>query len=178
MIKKSRGKDMNLNIRQATIKDLDRVANIELVCFPKAEAATRETFENRLKIFTESFLIAEMDGEMVGFINGSVINEEVIHDEFYSDASFHDPKGDYQSIFGLDVLPEYRKIGIAAELVKALIEVARRAGRKGLTLCCKEEKIHYYKKLGFIDIGKSESEHGNAIWYNMILLFNKRNYQS
>lgn len=162
---------MNLNIRQATINDLDNVTNIEKICFPEAEAATRETFEDRLKIFTESFLIAEMDGEIVGFINGSVINEKVIRDEFYSDASFNDPNGNYQSIFGLDVLPEYRRIGIAAELVKALAEVARKSGREGITLCCKEEKIHYYKKLGFADMGKSESEHGNAVWYNMILFF-------
>lgn len=160
---------MNLNIRQATINDLDNVTNIEKICFPEAEAAARETFEDRLKIFTESFLIAEMDGKIVGFINGSIINEMIIRDEFYSDASFHDSNGGYQSIFGLDVLPECRRIGIAAELVKALTEVARKAERKGLTLCCKEEKIHYYEKLGFVDIGKSESEHGNAVWYNMIL---------
>ncbi len=100
-----------------------------------------------------------------------MINEKVIRDEFYNDTSFHDPHGDYQSIFGLDVLPEYRKQGIAAELVKNLTKKANIAGRKGLTLCCKEEKISYYKKLGFVNIGKSESEHGNAVWYNMILIF-------
>jgi ribosomal protein S18 acetylase RimI-like enzyme len=166
---------MNLNIRQATINDLDTVTSIEEICFPKAEAATRESFEARLKAFDESFLVAELDGKMVGFINGSVINEKVILDEFYSDTSFHNPNGDYQSIFGLDVLPEYRARGIAAELVKALIEVARKAGRKGLTLCCKEQKIPYYSKLGFVDIGKSESEHGHAVWYNMVLLFDKTN---
>jgi ribosomal protein S18 acetylase RimI-like enzyme len=165
---------MNLNIRQATLKDLDSVAKIEEICFPKAEAATRESFEDRLKSFPESFLIAELDGNIGGFINGSVINEKVNRDEFYSDASFHNPQGDYQSIFGLDVLPEYRRRGIAVELVKALIEAARKAGRKGLTLCCKEEKIHYYEKFGFVDIGKSKSEHGYAVWYDMILLFDKK----
>lgn len=172
---------MNLNISQAAIKDLDSIANIEKICFPKAEAATRESLEDRLKTFPESFLVAKLDGNIVGFINGSVISEKVIHDEYYSDASFHDPKGDYQSIFGVDVLPEYRSRGIAVELIKALIEVARKAGRKGLTLCCKEEKIHYYEKLGFAHIGKSESDHGHAIWYNMILLFDKkvsRNYSN
>lgn len=165
---------MNLNISQATIEDLDSVESIEKICFPKEEAATRESLKDRLETFSESFLVAKVNEEIIGFINGSVINEKIICDEFYSDVSFHNPKGDYQSIFGLDVLPEYRANGIAAELIKALIEVARRAGRKGLTLCCKEEKINYYKKMGFVDIGKSESEHGNAIWYNMILLFNNR----
>lgn len=163
---------MNLNIRQATLKDLDSVAKIEEICFPRAEAATPKSLEDRLKTFPESFLVAELHGTMVGFINGSVINEKVICDEFYSDASLHNPQGDYQSIFGLDVLPEYRRHGMAAELVKSLIEVARKAGRKGVTLCCKEEKIHYYEKSGFVDIGKSESQHGHAVWYDMIFLFN------
>lgn len=164
---------MEFKIRQATIKDLNVISNIEEICFPKAEAATCKSLETRLKTFTESFLVAELDEKIVGFINGSIINEKVIRDEFYNDISFHDPQGNYQSIFGLDVLPEYRSRGIAGKLIKSLIEIAREAGRKGLTLCCKKEKIHYYKKLGFINIGKSESKHGHAIWYNMIFLFDK-----
>jgi len=165
---------MNINIRQATLKDLDSVTNIEEICFPKAEAATRKSFEDRLKIFPESFLVAELNGKMIGFINGSVINDKIIRDQFYGDTSFHNPKGEYQSIFGLDVLPECRGNGVAAALMNALIEVARNAGRKGLTLCCKEEKIHYYEKFGYVNFGKSESDHGHAIWYDMILLFEKK----
>jgi ribosomal protein S18 acetylase RimI-like enzyme len=162
---------MELYVRQATLQDLDRVTEIEEICFPKAEAASRESFEGRLAVYSESFLVAELDGQMVGFVNGSVINDKVIHEEFYSDASFHDPKGDYQSIFGLDVLPEYRRRGIAAELIKALTETAKKAGRKGMTLCSKQEKIHYYEKFGFVEIGRSASDHGNAVWYDMVLMF-------
>lgn len=162
---------MDLSIRQATMKDLDQVTEIEAICFPEAEAAPRESFEERLKVYNESFLVAELDGKMVGFINGSVINKKTILDEFYEDAAFHNPQGDYQSIFGVDVLPEYRQKGIAAALIKVLTETARDAERKGLTLCCKAEKIHYYEKLGFVDIGKSKSEHGHAVWYDMVLLF-------
>ena len=84
---------------------------------------------------------------MIGFINGSVINEKIIRDEFYSDASSHDPKGDFQSIFGVDVLPEYRKNGIAAELIKAFTETAKKAGRKGMTLCSKQEKIALLREI-------------------------------
>lgn len=164
---------MDLNIRQATLNDIDRVTEIEVVCFPAAEAATREGFEARLKVYNDSFLVGELDGVMVGFIDGSVINEKTIRDEFYEDMEFHDPSGDYQSIFGLVVLPEYRARGIAASLIKALIQVAENSGRKGLTLCCKEEKIHYYSKFGFVNFGKSKSEHGQAVWYDMVLLFEK-----
>lgn len=130
-------KNMDIKIRQVTMHELNSVANIEEICFSKAEAATRASLEDRIKVFPESFLVAELDGKIVGFINGSVINEKVIRDKFYSNTSFHDSMGDYQSIFGLDVLPEYRARGIAAELIKKLIEVARKAERKGMTLCCK-----------------------------------------
>jgi len=165
---------MNIAIRKASLMDLDKVVNIETICFPEAEAATRDSFKKRLITFPESFLVAELDGELIGFINGSVIEEKIIRDEYYSDVSFHNPKGDYQSIFGLDVLPQYRGKGIAAILMEELIIVAKKAERKGMTLCCKEEKIPYYKKFGFIAIGKSDSEHGNAVWYDMIILFRRK----
>jgi ribosomal protein S18 acetylase RimI-like enzyme len=162
---------MDLKIRKATPQDLDRITAIEKVCFPEAEAASRESLKERLDVYHDSFLVAETEGEMVGFINGSVINENIIRDEFYSDVSSHDPKGDYQSIFGVDVLPEYRRNGIAAQLINAFMETAKKAGRKGMTLCSKQEKVHYYEKFGFVNIGKSESEHGNAVWYDMVLMF-------
>lgn len=160
---------MDVNVRQASLEDLDDVVRIEKICFPRSEAATRESFEGRLKAFPESFFVAELDGKMLGFINGSVIEGEIIRDEFYSDISFHNPAGDYQSVFGLDVLPEYRGKGIAATLMQGMIEAARKAGRKGVTLCCKEKKISYYEKFGFVAIGKSDSQHGNAVWYDVVL---------
>ncbi|HEX5350037.1 MAG TPA: Maf family protein, partial [Trichococcus sp.] len=56
----------------------------------------------------------------------------------------------------------------------ALIDAARKAGRKGLTLCCKEGKIPYYEKFGLVNSGRSSSTHGNAVWYDMILHFEER----
>lgn len=164
---------MDLKIRYATMDDLDEISEIEGICFPPAEAASRASFEERLKSYGESFLIGELDGKPIGFVNGSVINEKTIQDEFYEDICFHDPQGEYQSIFGLVVLPDYRKQGAAAKLIRALIETARKAGRKGVTLCCKEEKIQYYAKFSFENLGKSKSEHGNAVWYDMVLTLNQ-----
>ena len=42
---------MNITIRQAFVKDLDSVAKVESICFPVAEAATRESLEQRIKNF-------------------------------------------------------------------------------------------------------------------------------
>lgn len=162
---------MKVEIRKAELQDLAALKIIEDTCFPQAEAATLEALSERLQLFPESFLVAEADGELVGFVNGAVIDEPIIRDAHYHDAALHNLEGAYQSVFGLDVGLAYRRQGIAGKLLKALIDTARQAGRKGLTLCCKEEKIPYYEKFGLVNSGRSDSTHGNAVWYDMILNF-------
>lgn len=163
--------NISITLRHATPADLAEVTAVEAVCFPKAEAASYESFKHRLSTFPESFFVAIHDGRIIGFINGCVTNERTIRDEMYEDSSLHDPDGAYQSIFGLDVLPEYRNQGIAAELMNHLIEDARKKNRKGLILTCKDRLIHYYEKFGYRNQGVSASVHGGAIWYDMLLEF-------
>ena len=158
-------------IRPVITEDLDMVTEVEAICFPAAEAATRESFAQRIATFPESFFVAEHDGKIIGFINGCVTEERTIRDEMFEDSSLHNPKGQYQSIFGLDVIPEYQRQGIAAELMNHLIENARTKGRKGLILTCKDRLIHYYAKFGYKNLGVSASVHGGAVWYDMLLEF-------
>ncbi|WP_252225835.1 N-acetyltransferase [Clostridium sp. ZBS2] len=162
---------MDIKIRQVSIKDLDSVTKVEAICFPHAEAATKESFEERIKTFPESFFVAEIDRRIIGFINGCVINGTVIYDELFEDSRLHIQYGDYQTVFGLDVIPEYRNQGIAAKLMNYMIEISRLAGRKGVILTCKEKLIHYYTKFGYKNQGISKSVHGGAEWYDMILEF-------
>ena len=137
----------HIKIIQASPADLDAVTAVEAVCFPAAEAAGRQSFAHRLAAFPESFFLAVHNG------------------------SLHDPKGAYQSIFGLDVLPEYRNCGIAALLMEHMIGDARAKGRRGLILTCKDRLIHYYEKFGYKNMGVSASVHGGAVWYDMLLEF-------
>lgn len=162
---------MDINIRRASIEDLDEVTKVEASCFPEAEAATKESLEERINTFQKSFFVAESDGKIIGFINGCVINETIIYDELFKDSTLHMPNGDYQTIFGLDVISEYRNRGIAAQLMNYMIEASRVAGRKGVILTCKEKLIHYYTKFGYENKGISKSVHGGAQWYDMILEF-------
>ena len=41
---------MIVNIRYATMADLDDIASVESVCFPVLEAATKEEFEQRTRM--------------------------------------------------------------------------------------------------------------------------------
>ena len=160
-----------MNIRCATIEDLDRVTEVEALCFPPAEAASRESFEGRLTVFPNHFWVSEVDGQIVGFVNGFVTDEENLTDEMFADANMHNEKGAWQMIFGVDTIPEYQRRGIAEQVLNKVIEVAKEEGRKGLVLTCKEHMLHYYAKFGFINEGVSGSEHGGALWYQMRITF-------
>ena len=160
-----------MNIRCATIEDLDRVTEVEALCFPPAEAASRESFEGRLTVFPNHFWVSEVDGQIVGFVNGFVTDEENLTDEMFADANMHNEKGAWQMIFGVDTIPEYQRRGITEQVLNKVIEVAKEEGRKGLVLTCKEHMLHYYAKFGFINEGVSGSEHGGALWYQMRIAF-------
>ena len=162
---------MDIQIRQVNLEDLDAVTRVEAECFPEAEAATRESLEQRIRSFEESFFVAEDDGSIIGFVNGCVTNERTISDEMFSNVSLHNPRGEYQAIFGLDVVPAYRNRGIAALLMKHIISESRVNGRRGVILTCKENPIRYYSKFGFENMGLSDSQHGGAVWYDMLLEF-------
>lgn len=162
---------MDIKIRRVTIEDLNAVSEVEASCFPESEAATKSSLEQRIKTFPESFFVAEIDEKIIGFINGCITNETTIFDELFSNAALHIQNGDYQAIFGLDVISDYCNQGIAAQLMNHMIEVSRLNGRKGVILTCKEHLIHYYSKFGFKNKGISKSEHGGSEWYDMILEF-------
>ena len=52
-----------------------------------------------------------------------------------------------------------------------MIGDARNRGRRGLILTCKEKLIHYYESFGYVNQGISQSTHGGAVWYDMVLEF-------
>lgn len=160
-----------MNIRMATIEDLQAVTAVEAVCFPAAEAAKEAELRERILAYPEHFWVLEDDGTMVGFINGMVTNELTIRDEMFEHTSLHREDGDWQAIFGLNIIPEYRRQGYAAQLMERVIKDAKAQGRKGCILTCKEKLLPYYEKFGYKNCGVSASVHGGAVWYDMCLRF-------
>jgi ribosomal protein S18 acetylase RimI-like enzyme len=160
-----------MNVRTATLNDLDEIARVEAECFPQAEAATKEEFVERIKYYGNHFYLLFDEGKLVSFVDGFVTNKKDLTDEMYEDASLHEEDGDWQMIFGVNTIPSYRKKGCAGKLLALVIEDAKKQGRKGVVLTCKDKLIHYYSKFGFVDEGVSESVHGNVVWYQMRITF-------
>jgi len=168
---KQKGLHKMVDIRKGNENDIDSITYIESKCFPVSEAASKNDIKNRMNIFPDHFFIAQMNGEMVGFVNGLVSDERNISDDMYENASLHNEKGQFQMIFGLDVLPQYRGKGIAHKLMRSIIDAAKEEGRKGVVLTCKYELISFYEELGFHSKGISKSIHGGVIWYDMELTY-------
>lgn len=160
-----------MQIRTATLQDLDAVAALEAACFPPAEAATRLSLEERLKVFGQHFLLLTQGEELIGFINGMVTDLPDLEDRMYEQADLHNEQGAWQMIFGLDVREEDRCRGYGARLIRAMTEHARSQGRRGLVLTCKDYRLAYYAKLGFVDEGFCGSVHGGVRWHQMRLTF-------
>lgn len=98
-----------MRIRTATQDDLDAICRVEAICFPASEAGTRESFAARLKVFPRHFLLLEDGGRLIGFVNGMVTDDRTISDVMFEQAELHKEDGKWQSVFGLDVLPEHRR---------------------------------------------------------------------
>lgn len=162
---------MQLIIRQAELQEGPILAAIEAQCFPAAEAASSEQIAERMDAFLQNFVVAELNEKVVGFINGGATDQPYLPDEMYHEVRLHKPSGAYQTVFGLNVLPEYRKHGIAGKILEEFTGLARKRGKKGVILTCKEHMIPFYEKRGFVKYGVSDSCHGGAVWYDMRLLF-------
>ena len=159
-------------IRTATIRDLDAVTAVEAVCFPPAEAATREEFTGRLAHYANHFWLLFEDEQLAAFVDGFCTDTPDLTDEMYADAALHDEQGAWQMIFGVNTVPEFRRRGYAERLLRRAIEDARSQGRRGLVLTCKDRLVPYYAKLGFQDEGVTpNSTHGGVTWNQLRLIF-------
>ena len=96
------------------------------------------------------------------FLNGLATDDEILKDEFFTNASLHNPEGKNVMLLGLDVLPEYRSQGLARELVRRYLEREWGRGRKEIILTCLESKVAMYEKFGFKDKGIAQSTWGRG----------------
>lgn len=158
---------MSLVFRNAQLRDLDVCHRIEASRYPEDEAASRENIEKRILAFAEGFLVAERDGEVVGFVNGGATSKVDLADEEIKAMIGHDPEGENLVIMSVVVDEGVAGTGVAGRLMTAYVARAWEQGRKGIFLLCKTHLIPFYEKFGFHWVCKSSSTHGGAQWHEM-----------
>lgn len=163
---------MMYNIRNVRPSDLQRVTALEAKCFPVEEAAGERAFAYRIASFPERFFVAEAQGEIIGLVNGCASSLPFIDDSLFEPQG-HEPTGKNQMVFGLAVHPLWQNQGIGSALLRKLIDFARESGMKQVVLTCKEEKLSFYQKFGFVNYGVSKSVHGGKKWFDLALELNK-----
>ncbi len=159
-----------MTIRTATLEDLEAIVKMEYECFPETDAVPASVLEDWIRIFPGHFWLM-LDGDrIVSFVDGFTTDEPDILDEMYERAELHNEDGRWQMLFGVVTVPEYRGRGCAGELIRHAIDDARRSGRAGLVLACKDRYIGYYEEFGFVNEGISDkSFHGGSRWNQMRL---------
>ena len=77
-------------------EETDQGIMIEKICFPPHEACSDKNMKERILKAPELFLVAEdrKTGKIAGFLNGIATDEDVFRDEFFTDITLNDPKGE------------------------------------------------------------------------------------
>jgi len=159
-----------ISLRNVQPADLKQLLHIENEGFSMDEAATKEAFIERIQLIPDTFIVAEKDGEILGYINGPIIHQPYITDDLFEAIKENPKRGGYQSVLGLAVSKQARNQGIAKILVEKMEELVIENEREGITLTCKKELVTFYEKFSFVNRGISESQHGRVRWYNMVKL--------
>lgn len=157
-----------MEIKEATIDDIETVYYLEKTCFNKLEAASYEALKARLETYCQGYDILYKNSQAIGYVGGLKNNTLTLPDEMYHDSSLHRQDGQYQMIFSVCILPEYRGNGYARKMLKNYIE-KRKESVDGFVLTCKDCLIPFYQSCGFVFEKVSNSTHGQAKWNDMIL---------
>lgn len=146
---------------------------LEAACFPPNEACVLPIMRQRVKLAPELFIVAEdkNNGKMAGFVNAIATDESSLRDEFFTDTNLHNPQGKYIMILSVAVLPEHRGQGLAKEMMRQLLDRQKEAGRQAAVLTCLDSKVEMYNKMGYVDLGISQSSWGGEEWHEMICRF-------
>src|SRR5262245_6781633 len=94
--------------RQALRQDAPRCFEIERAAYEGDEAATEEKISRRIAVYPEGFLVLEVDGRIVGFINSGCARRVVMSDESFKELVGHEPDAPNVVIMSVVVDPAYQ----------------------------------------------------------------------
>lgn len=157
-------------------EEMEQAVEIETNCFPPHEACKPEIMRARVAVAPEWFLVAvdRATGKIAGFIDGLATNDETLRDAIYTDATLHNPDGCNVMILGVNVLPDYRRQGLAREMMAQYLQREQARGTRRVVLTCLAHRVEMYRSFGFNEIGASDSTWGNEAWIEMDVRLNDK----
>ena len=157
-------------IRQARLEDLDAIYAIELENFSPEEAISREILAAHIQRIGSTFLVAEKNGELLGYLEGPVRPERYLVDGSFTAEieDFHQMEGGYISITSLSISKSAQGLGVGKALLEAMKDLARSSERHGINLTCHDYLTAYYEKHDFVNEGLSQSSYAGEVWYDMV----------
>jgi ribosomal-protein-alanine N-acetyltransferase len=132
-----------ISTRQATVSDLEKLYEIERECFT-IEAFTKEHIMALLQDSNSVSLIAQINGEIVGFIIGIIQHIRGMK-------TGH--------IYTIDVATKHRRKGVGIKLLKELEKIF---AKRDVQVCYLEARLNnvaavkLYKKQGYTEIERLE----------------------
>ena len=157
-------------IRQAQMADLDAIYAIELENFSPEEAISREILAKHIEKIFSTFLVAEKNGKILGYLEGPVRPER-----YLKDISFTEDVEDYSYLAGgfisatsLSISKEAQGLGVGKDLLDTMKEIAIADERHGINLTCHDYLIAYYEQHDFVNEGRSASTYADEVWFDMV----------
>ncbi|MBS7287266.1 MAG: ribosomal protein S18-alanine N-acetyltransferase [Candidatus Freyarchaeota archaeon] len=132
-------------VREARHEDLFRVVEINRICLP--ENYPYYFFQHLLERYPGCFIVAEVDGEIVGYIMNRI--EKGMSS--FNPSPFRLVKKGH--VVSIAVMPEHRRKGIGKMLLKWGLRAMKEYGAEEAILevrVSNEPAINLYKKMGFI----------------------------
>ncbi|OHW37538.1 GNAT family N-acetyltransferase [Pseudomonas sp. 06C 126] len=158
-----------LTLRNAIPADAARCYEIEISAYEGDEAATLEKITTRIALYPQGFLILEVDGQVVGFINGGCAHDVVMSDEAFKELVGHAADAPNVVIMSVVVDPAHQGKGYATQLMTAFVQRMRGMGKQTIHLMCKEQHVPLYARMGYQYVQPSASDHGGMAWHEMVM---------
>jgi ribosomal-protein-alanine acetyltransferase len=140
---------MHITIEDASIKNLDKLYEIEAECF-RQEAFGKQQIANLLTDYNSISLLARIDGEIAGFVIGML---------------YFGRKVLVGHILTIDVSLVYRRKGIGLQLLQEIEKLFVEKGAKSCHLEVRERNLaalRLYEKSGYRRAGELKNYYGNA----------------
>ena len=158
-----------LTLRNAIPADATRCYEIEISAYEGDEAATLEKITTRIALYPQGFLILEVDGQVVGFINGGCAHDVVMSDEAFKELVGHAADAPNVVIMSVVVDPAHQGKGYATHLMTTFVQRMRGMGKQTIHLMCKEQHVPLYRRMGYTYVQPSPSYHGGMAWHEMTM---------